>query len=62
MTRSEFIELFTTLTDAVDFEARVLSIDDDFLPPHALAVKRGEINEPGSDYWNWLASQIEEVV
>lgn len=47
--------------DAIEFENGVLSSGDEFLPPCALAVLRGETEEPGSDYWQFLMDEWNEA-
>lgn len=58
MTRTDFIDLFPTTADAIAFEEQVLSIGREYLPECAHAVLDG--GEANSDYWTFLASQIEE--
>jgi len=55
MTREDYIDHVGTHAAAVEFEARALSIGEEFLPQVALAVYAGE--EPTPEYWAWLIEQ-----
>lgn len=53
----KFCDLFSSVSEAVEFESAVLSIGREFLPSCALAVLDGA--EATEEYWAFLASQIE---
>lgn len=59
MNRNAYNQLFTTPDAAIEHEQSVLSIGDEFLPEEARQVRDGQVTEPSSDYWDFLASQIE---
>lgn len=59
MTYQDYIALFDTLSDAIKFENRVLSIGRHYLPSCALNVLDGNTETP--EYWTWLASQRSTV-
>lgn len=58
-TRTQYLGLFTSRTEAMDFEATVLSIGEEFLPACAQAVLEDRTVEPPAEYWQFLASQLE---
>lgn len=59
MTCEDFLGLFETTSDAIEFEHSALSIGDEFLPPEARAVRDHlAAGEPSGDYWSWLCSQV----
>jgi hypothetical protein len=53
-----YINLFSSIFEAGEFESSVLSIGRQFLPPCALAVLDG--GQDTEEYWEFLASQIVE--
>ena len=59
MTYLAYVALFDTLSDAIKFENRVLSIGRQFLPPCAQNVLDGNAATP--EYWTWLASRRSTV-
>ncbi len=59
MTYLAYVALFDTLSDAIKFENRVLSIGRQYLPPCARDVLDGNAAAP--EYWTWLASQRSTV-
>lgn len=56
-TRRAFCDLFDTMTQAVAFEDRCLSVDEGRLPPSARRVVHEGVTS--KNYWRWLASMIE---
>ncbi len=58
MNRQDFLALFNSTSEAMEFESNCLLIGTGFLPEVARrVVSEGE--EPGSDYWKWLIQQFE---
>jgi hypothetical protein len=57
MNRQDYLDLFSSIFEAGEFESSVLSIGREFLPPCVLAVLDG--GESTEEYWEFLASQIE---
>lgn len=53
--RAAYRARFASLAEAGDFEQRVLSAGDEFLPPVARHVRRG--GRPSAAYYDWLAAQ-----
>lgn len=52
-----YLDLFSSVFEAGEFESAVLSIGREFLPACALAVLGGE--GATEEYWEFLASQVE---
>ena len=52
--RGEYVGLFNSLGEAIEFENHVLGSAG--LPPFAQVVKDGE--EGSSEYWEWLIHQM----
>jgi len=59
MTREDYVSLFPSLSEAIAFEEQALGIGDELLPDCAKAVMDGTVDEPGTEYWVFLASQME---
>lgn len=57
--RAAFAARFERLSDAAEFEGRVLAIGSEFLPACALAVRDG--GAATDEYWAWLIAQHEAV-
>ena len=57
-TRTEYLELFPSVSEAISYEETCLSIGLEFLPPCAVAVIDGE--DPTAEYWSWLAVSLEQ--
>lgn len=56
-TREQYLALFPTAAEAIEFEHQTLSVGREFLPPQAILVLNGV--EPGPDYWQFLAEQLD---
>ena len=56
-TRRDYVDLFPSLSDAIEHENAVLSIGDEYLPVYAIDV-REERTEPTDQYWAWLIGQV----
>lgn len=54
----DYISLFDTRTEAIEFEGQALSIGVGLLPEIVRAVKDGD-QDPTEEYWAWLCSQVE---
>ena len=60
--RAEYLSLFSSLAEAVEYENQILAIGDDLLPECARDVRDGTSdNEPRAEYWEWLRGQVEDV-
>lgn len=57
--RSQYLDRFRSLREAVDFEARALSIAEEHLPTAARRVRDG--GQPSAAYYNWLLTQVHGV-
>lgn len=63
MSREQYVELFPTLSEAIEFENSVLGADDGSLPHVALLVREGEqlTPEETAEYYRFLVSQVDVV-
>lgn len=57
-TNAAYLDLFTSPTEATEFENQCLSIGHDLLPASALAVLEDRSADPAPEYWTWLANQL----
>ena len=57
MARKAFIRKIPDALERMEFENQVLSIDSEYLPEIAVAV-RDHGAEPTAEYWRFLASQV----
>jgi hypothetical protein len=60
--RNSYLELFSSLTAAAEFEAQCLAIGDEFLPQIAQMVRDGKCQAgPAMAYWDWLIAQHDQM-
>ena len=57
-TREDYVNLFSSAFKAGEFEQSVLGIGEEFLPECAITVLND--GEPSTEYWAFLANQLEE--
>lgn len=57
-TRDQYIALFSSSSEAIEWENSCLSCGYDSLPPAARAVLEDSDAEPAPEYWQWLADQL----
>lgn len=58
-TRTAYLDLFESTSEAIDFENAALSVGRSLLPPCAVAVLDGK--DDGPDYYAWLIGQAESA-
>ena len=58
MTREDYLKLFDSQTEAINFENHFLSSGSSLLTPEAVQVRDGTVTEPSSAYWDFLAAQV----
>jgi hypothetical protein len=56
-TRGDWIVACGGELEAIEAENNILSIGDQFLSAEARAVRDGEVDEPSSEYWDFLLAQ-----
>ncbi len=61
VTREQYIEMFASLHEAIEFENGALNVGREFLPDFAIAVLDRTDTDPPAAYWAWLAEQVQEM-
>jgi len=59
--RARFLDCFQNLSEAMMFEASVLSMGEEFLPACAQGAGLNGTLKTTAEYWKFLLSQVEDV-
>ncbi len=60
-TRTDYLQLFESESEAMSFEESVLQVGREYLPAAAVRVLEDQDQEPAPEYWQFLIGQKVQV-